>query len=238
MGRQIPSLARETVWLIADPPSCPFSFPSHCPSCSPSPCLRFPAVSSAASPTLSSDHPNKRNWENRIPPSLPVYCATEPGSVLPRSPEKDSFRRAELDAIAEKLLADDPFRSQWTPLSLIFKPHHNVFTGNYDVNVLIAALESRRKKVVWHDRRNGASSINLAEESLLGIMLNIPVRRFGGIWSGRHWVSLRNINGVWYNLDSDLASPVPFEHQEELREYLNNAIDQGGEILIILREKL
>ncbi|RWW12075.1 hypothetical protein GW17_00024274 [Ensete ventricosum] len=152
--------------------------------------------------------------------------------------EKDSFRRAELDAIAEKLLADDPFRSQWTPLSLIFKPHHNVFTGNYDVNVLIAALESRRKKVVWHDRRNGASSINLAEESLLGIMLNIPVRRFGGIWSGRHWVSLRNINGVWYNLDSDLASPVPFEHQEELREYLNNVIDQGGEILIILREKL
>ncbi|XP_009402297.2 josephin-like protein isoform X1 [Musa acuminata AAA Group] len=152
--------------------------------------------------------------------------------------EKDSFRRAELDAIAEKLLADDPFRSQWTPLSLIFKPHHNVFTGNYDVNVLIAALESRRKRVVWHDRRNGASSINLAEESLLGIMLNIPVRRFGGVWSGRHWVSLRNINGVWYNLDSDLASPVPFEHQEEMREFLNNVIDQGGEILIILREKL
>ncbi|CAL9096634.1 unnamed protein product [Musa textilis] len=150
--------------------------------------------------------------------------------------EKDSFCRAELDAIAEKLLADDPFRSQWTPLSLIFKPHHNVFTGNYDVNVLIAALESRRKKVVWHDRRNGASSINLAEESLLGIMLNIPVRRFGGIWSGRHWVSLRDVNGVWYNLDSDLASPVPFEHQEEMREFLNDVIDQGGEILIILRE--
>ncbi|WOL16532.1 hypothetical protein Cni_G25319 [Canna indica] len=152
--------------------------------------------------------------------------------------EKDSFRRVELNAIAEKLVADDPLRAQWTPLSLIFKPHHNVFTGNYDVNVLIAALESRKKKVVWHDRRNGASSINLAEASLMGIMLNIPVKRLGGLWSGKHWVTLRLINGVWYNLDSDLSAPVPFKHQEELIQFLNNVISQGGEILIILHENL
>jgi len=71
-------------------------------------------------------------------------------------------------------------------LSLVWNPHHNVLTGNYDVNVLIAALEGRSYRVVWHDRRNGASSINLAEETLLGVMLNIPVRKFAGPWRGRH----------------------------------------------------
>ncbi|XP_074578805.1 josephin-like protein [Curcuma longa] len=152
--------------------------------------------------------------------------------------EKDSFRRAELDAIAEKLLVEDPFKGQWTPLSLIFKPHHNVFTGNYDINVLIAALESRRKTVVWHDRRNEANSINLAEESLMGLMLNVPVRRYAGLWNSRHWVSLRSINHVWYNLDSDLSEPMPFENEEEMIQFLNNVIYQGGEILIILHEKL
>ncbi|KAG6491970.1 hypothetical protein ZIOFF_046916 [Zingiber officinale] len=93
--------------------------------------------------------------------------------------EKDSFRRSELDAIAEKLLAEDPFKGQWTPLSLIFKPHHNVFTGNYDINVLIAALESRRKTVVGMTvGTKPLKSINLAEESFMGLMLNVPVRRY------------------------------------------------------------
>lgn len=142
-----------------------------------------------------------------------------------------------MDAIADKLCADDPCKVQWSPLPFIFKPHHNVLTGNYDVNVLIAALESRKKKVVWHDRRNEASSINLAEESLMGIMVNAPVKRFGGLWSGRHWVALRSVNGVWYNFDSDLSAPVPLKQPEEMIKFLNSVISQGGEILVISHEK-
>ncbi|KAJ6826776.1 josephin-like protein [Iris pallida] len=150
--------------------------------------------------------------------------------------QEESFTRAELDVIAEKLVLDDPIKDKWTPISLIFKPHHNTLTGNYDVNVLIAALEARGKGVVWHDRRSGASSIRLAEETLLGIMLNIPVRKFG-LWRGRHWVTLRKVAGVWYNLDSDLRIPKPFQHEEEVTEFLNNIISRNGEVLIILHEK-
>ncbi|KAK1588262.1 hypothetical protein Q3G72_021441 [Acer saccharum] len=63
--------------------------------------------------------------------------------------------------IAEKLVLDDPDKQTWTPLSVVFKPHHNSLTGNYDINVLIAVLEGRGKAVVWHDRRNDAVSIDL-----------------------------------------------------------------------------
>lgn len=153
--------------------------------------------------------------------------------------EKDTFTRADLDAIAEKLILDDPTRVRWTPISVVFKPHHNLLTGNYDVNVLIAALERRGKNVVWHDRRNGASSIDLdgSETGLMGIVLNIPVRRYGGLWKGRHWVTLRKIDGVWYNLDSDLKAPIPFKDVDDVRVFLDSVILGGGEILLVMNDK-
>lgn len=146
-----------------------------------------------------------------------------------------------MNAIGEKLVADDPNREAWTPLSLLFKPHHNSITGNYDINVLIAALEKEGKTVIWHDKRNGASSIDLdgidVEETLMGIVLNVPVRRYGGIWRGRHWVTLRKINGVWYNLDSDLATPQSFKDSEDVQEFLDSIIGIGGEILLVMNDK-
>lgn len=122
---------------------------------------------------------------------------------------------------------------------MLFKPHHNTFTGNYDVNVLIAALEGKGKNVIWHDRRNGASSIDLddAEDTLMGIMLNISVRRFGGIWHGRHWFTLRKMGGVWYNLDSDLKAPQSFNDVEEVRKFLDCIIDGGGEVFLVMNCK-
>ncbi|KAI4306635.1 hypothetical protein L6164_029896 [Bauhinia variegata] len=152
--------------------------------------------------------------------------------------QKDTFTRARLNAIAEELLLKDSNRETWTPLSLVLKPHHNVLTGNYDVNVLIAALEEKGKNVVWHDRRNGASSIDIDApgDVLMGIMLNVPVKRFLGLWRNGHWVTLRKIDGVWYNLDSDLSAPEPFKHVNEVREFLDSVIGQGGEILLVMND--
>ncbi|KAK1394280.1 Ubiquitinyl hydrolase 1 [Heracleum sosnowskyi] len=152
--------------------------------------------------------------------------------------EKNAFTRADLNAIAEKLVLDDPTRGKWTPLSLIFKPHHNAVTGNYDINVLIAALEGKGKRVVWHDRRNGAASLDLdgSEGKLMGIVLNVPERKYGGLWRSRHWVALRRIEGVWYNLDSDFAAPYTFKDTEEVRESLDIAISGGAEILLVMNE--
>ncbi|XP_038717262.1 josephin-like protein [Tripterygium wilfordii] len=150
--------------------------------------------------------------------------------------QKEAFTRASLNSIAEKLVHDDPTKESWTPLALLSRPHHNTITGNYDINVLMVALEGKGKSVVWHDRRNGASSIDLdgPENNLMGIVLNIPVKRYAGLWRSRHWIALRRIDGVWYNLDSDLGAPQSFKDSEEVRGFLNYIIDHGGEILLVM----
>ncbi|CAL1402262.1 unnamed protein product [Linum trigynum] len=153
--------------------------------------------------------------------------------------QKDAFTRPSLNSIAEKLILDDPNKQGWTPFSVVFKPHHNAFTGNYDINVLISALEEKGKTVVWHDRRNGASTIDLEDPqgSLYGIVLNVPVRRYVGLWKGRHWVAMRKIDGVWYNLDSDLRHPVAFEDSEEVRGFLDYVISHGSEVLLVMNHQ-
>ncbi|PIN06494.1 putative protein, contains Josephin domain [Handroanthus impetiginosus] len=153
--------------------------------------------------------------------------------------EKDAFTRANLNAIAAKLDLEDPNKTTWTTFSVVFKPHHNALTGNYDINVLIAALEERGKKVTWHDRRCGSSSIDLEgqEDKLFGIVLNVPVRRYGGLWRSRHWIALRRIDQVWYNLDSDISAPYPFKNTEEIREFLDGVISNGGEVLLVMNSE-
>ncbi|RAL43304.1 hypothetical protein DM860_012445 [Cuscuta australis] len=146
--------------------------------------------------------------------------------------DKDAFTRADLNSISERLGLDDPNKGNWSLTSAIFKPHHNVITGNYDINVLVAALEGKGKGVVWHDRRVGAGAIDLDGE-MMGIIVNLPVRRFAGLWRSRHWVALRRIDGVWYNLDSDFSAPRAFRDIEEVREYLDGIISSGAEILLV-----
>ncbi|KAL8531100.1 hypothetical protein ACS0TY_007927 [Phlomoides rotata] len=147
--------------------------------------------------------------------------------------EKDAFTRPSLNVIAEKLALEDPNQASWTPISVVFKSHHNVLTGNYDVNVLISALEQRGKRVAWHDRRCGASSIDL-DDKLFGIVVNVPVRRYGGLWKSRHWIALRKVGGIWYNLDSDLSAPDPFKHREEIVGFLDSVVSTGAEVLLVM----
>ncbi|KAG4966347.1 hypothetical protein GLYMA_14G192300v4 [Glycine max] len=153
--------------------------------------------------------------------------------------QKDAFTRAKLNAISERLALEDSNSETWTPLSVLFKPHHNVLTGNYDINVLIAALEEKGKSVLWHDHRKGASSIDVdaPEDVLMGVVINVALKRFAGIWRSRHWIALRKIDGVWYNLDSDLAAPQPFLDTYKVREFLDSTLVHGGEVLIVMNEK-
>lgn len=153
--------------------------------------------------------------------------------------QKDAFTRASLNAISERLSLDHSNSESWTPLSILFKPHHNALTGNYDINVLMAALEEKGKSVIWHDRRNGASSVDLdaPEDVLMGIVINVTVTRFAGIWRSRHWIALRKIGGVWYNLDSDLDAPQPFHDTDKVREFLGFTIAHGGEVLLVMNER-
>ncbi|KAL2643591.1 hypothetical protein R1flu_011178 [Riccia fluitans] len=150
---------------------------------------------------------------------------------------ENAFSTKELDGIADKLPKIIAGDDKWRPLSMIFKRHRNSFTGDYDVNVLIAALGSRGKEVIWYDRRKGVNGWNVEEYDgqLAGIIVNVPRRKFLNLWKGRHWITLREINGRWYNLDSDLESPRAFEHgEEDLKKYLEAVFAKTGQVLIIV----
>ena len=152
----------------------------------------------------------------------------------------DFFSRAELDSIAEKMADDDPERRRWSPSSYVFRPHHNRLTGNYDANVLLAAAESRGRRVTWHDRRQPASNIGLGgphePAGFEGLMVNVPVRRLGGLWRSRHWLAVRRVQGRWYDLDSDLIEPRPFDDDRQLESFIDDVLALGGEVLLVLRD--
>ena len=155
---------------------------------------------------------------------------------------KSAFTRNELDSIADNLATDEAGgRSALNPFALVLKPHRNVITGNYDANVLIAALNSRGKDVVWFDRRKGINGLFLEVagygDRLLGIIANVPKPWLLGWWQGRHWVAICKLEGTWYNLDSNKAVPVAFVDEEmDLREFFETLLANDSEIMLILNE--
>uniref|UniRef100_A0A8C7F1L0 Josephin-2 n=1 Tax=Oncorhynchus kisutch TaxID=8019 RepID=A0A8C7F1L0_ONCKI len=93
----------------------------------------------------------------------------------------------------------------------VVNPHRSMLgTGNYDVNVIMAALQSRELAAVWWDKRRTVQS--LCVDKVQGFILNVPSRVSLGIVSlpvkRRHWLAVRQVNGHYYNLDSKLKSPV------------------------------
>lgn len=155
---------------------------------------------------------------------------------------ENSFTRKELDAIADGLPTADVGSSVPNPLSLVFKSHRNAVTGNYDANVLISALNARGKEVVWFDRRKGIDVLlsQVAEygDMLLGMIVNFSTKKLLGLWQGRHWVAVRKLQGMWYNLDSDNVAPVCFGNgEDDLRDYLNSVISTKGVVIFVLNNE-
>ncbi len=93
-------------------------------------------------------------------------------------------------------------------------PHKSMLgLGNYDVNVLMAALDSKGYAAEWFDRRRNVSVLQL--DNIFGFVLNVPNHiKLGGVLplptlGRKHWIAVKFINGTYYNLDSNLSMPVP-----------------------------
>ncbi|KAE8611993.1 hypothetical protein XENTR_v10012663 [Xenopus tropicalis] len=124
------------------------------------------------------------------------------------------------------------------PNSMI-NPHRSLLgTGNYDVNVIMAALQTMDYAAVWWDKRRSLESLVLSE--IFGFILNIPSPVSLGFLSlpitRKHWIAVRQIEGVYYNLDSKLKAPVKLGGPKELKEFLHGCISRGScEILLVVR---
>ncbi|XP_074786157.1 josephin-2 isoform X3 [Athene noctua] len=113
-------------------------------------------------------------------------------------------------------------------------PHRSLLgTGNYDVNVIMAALQSLELAAVWWDKRRSLERLVLGQ--ILGFILNVPSHVSLGFVAlplrRKHWLAVRQLRGTYYNLDSKLRAPVAIGGEAELRAlrgFPRGATRRGG----------
>uniref|UniRef100_A0A6A7FNZ1 Josephin-2 n=1 Tax=Hirondellea gigas TaxID=1518452 RepID=A0A6A7FNZ1_9CRUS len=137
-----------------------------------------------------------------------------------------AFTKSDLDSICERLSPD-----HW------LNPHKSMLgTGNYDINVIMAALEVKGCGVVWFDKRKDPATI--AVDLVLGFILNIPSEyRVGPVQlplRRKHWVAVRKVRGAYYNLDSKLDAPVCLGLECDLLEWLRGELCCKDKALFIV----
>ncbi|OQV14407.1 putative Josephin-2 [Hypsibius exemplaris] len=106
------------------------------------------------------------------------------------------FTKKSLDDICERL----------APTKGWGNPHRSFFGfGNWDVNVVMVAVQSKNCEAVWWDKRNDLSNLDL--KPIVGFILNIPndyaIGSFKLPLGRRHWISIRPI----------VTSGSPVQHQ-------------------------
>lgn len=133
--------------------------------------------------------------------------------------QRPCFTRQAADDICKRLAPDARLN-----------PHRGLLgLGNYDVNVIMAALHSVGMAAVWWDKRRPLH--RLALDRIHGFILNVPSPVSLGFlplpFRRHHWLAVRKLGLTYYNLDSKLTSPAPIGGEEELRAFLRDFLTQG-----------
>jgi len=98
------------------------------------------------------------------------------------------------------------------------------------VNVLTIAMQQKGHEVRWFDRRKDPSCINL--DQILGFIIN--TKSSWVVFSTRHWVALRKLDGKWLNFDSKKKTPEEFKEGEKgLLDYLRQILTGDAQVFIV-----
>ncbi|CAM9707812.1 unnamed protein product, partial [Heterosigma akashiwo] len=135
--------------------------------------------------------------------------------------QEKAFSKQDFDSISRSLAP-----SAW------INPHRSYLgTGNYDVNVLMMALQSKDLSSRWHDQRRKVTDINLHLCS--GLLVNVEER--GRIFNSHHWYTIRKIGQSYFDLDSKLQEPCCLGTQEEaLRHLQQKQQQQMTQIIMVM----
>lgn len=127
--------------------------------------------------------------------------------------------------------------------------------GNYDINVIMTALQKKGCAAVWFDKRKYDDDVILFEvevnvlsikcfiyrepstidtSQVLGFILNVPTDyKIGFVvlpLKRRHWIAIRKINDQYWNLDSKLDSPQSIGNVREILPFgLSYKMERNGE---------
>ncbi|XP_034950138.1 josephin-2-like [Chelonus insularis] len=140
--------------------------------------------------------------------------------------QERGFSKQELDQICYGLSPD-----VW------INPHKSLLgLGNYDINVIMAALQKKGCEAIWFDKRRDLNTLCL--DNIDGFILNVPTEyKLGFVLlplKKRHWIALRKIHDTFYNLDSKLDSPLLIGKNEELLMYLKDQIQSKEKELFLV----
>ncbi|XP_055631796.1 josephin-like protein [Toxorhynchites rutilus septentrionalis] len=143
--------------------------------------------------------------------------------------DEASYSKVQLDEICRSL----------SPNHYI-NPHKSILgLGNYDINVIIAALHIKECEAIWFDKRKDPSCIETS--NIVGFILNVPSSyKIGFVklpLQRRHWISVKKINGVFWNLDSKLDAPVQIGNEDQTMEYLRNQLQNNDKELFVICRK-
>lgn len=152
-------------------------------------------------------------------------CALHALNNLFQNPK--SFSKGDLDEVCMNL----------SPQSWL-NPHRSMLgLGNYDINVIMTALQNKGYDTNWFDRRKDPICID--QKQVVGFILNVPSQFKIGKYvptpiKRRHWLAIRCINGSYYNLDSKLDHPELIGRENDLVIYLRDVLaDIEKELFVI-----
>ena len=110
------------------------------------------------------------------------------------------------------------------------------------------ALEKEGIDVQWFDSRKASKELKLNKSFLcpkdkyskfLGFILNNTHKRMV-VFNRRHWLTIKPINNIWYNLDSRQKEPTKYQTPSQIKELQNwmiNALQNDDAQLMICRIK-
>ncbi|CAH2074670.1 unnamed protein product, partial [Iphiclides podalirius] len=142
---------------------------------------------------------------------------------------RNTFSKSELDSICSRLSPN-----VW------INPHRSMLgLGNYDINVIMAALQKKGCEAVWFDKRKDPGCLDLS--NICGFILNVPSDyKLGFVMlplRRRHWITIRQIQGNFYNLDSKLDAPVLIGRSTDLITYLKEQLECKDKELFVVVSK-
>ena len=144
--------------------------------------------------------------------------------------QEQRFSKADLDKICETL------SQNW------INPHRSFFgLGNFDVNVIMFALQEKGFEAKWFDKRRTLSALEM--DNIFGFILNVPnsYKALGLIplpgFSRKHWIALKKLEDGYYNLDSNLKVPLKFSDEQAFKDFIESELAAGGKELLVVVSK-
>ncbi|CAF1032451.1 unnamed protein product [Rotaria sordida] len=86
-----------------------------------------------------------------------------------------------------------------------------LWIGDYDLRILIEAIKKHGHTVRQINFYDNEPLQNLPWDSYFGLLINL---------NGEHWFTIKNFNGIYYNLDSTFKKPSRIGQKNNLVDYL------------------